>query len=136
MHFRMIQRAKKEVYGHFLEFGLLDRLDIAWIGLKMHIPIDRMDTLVLIAQGCHNGWKGWNGWNAGKAGKAGISYLLEELVRAGWNLIPYFVLSPLFNYMNYCFFFSSGASQSSEIENFLHFEASQNSEIKNFLQPW
>ena len=28
-HFWMIQRAKKEVFGHFLEFGLLDRLDIA-----------------------------------------------------------------------------------------------------------
>ena len=26
----MIQRAKKEVFGHFLEFGLLDRLDIAY----------------------------------------------------------------------------------------------------------
>ena len=25
----MIQRAKKEVFGHFLEFGLLDRIDIA-----------------------------------------------------------------------------------------------------------
>ena len=25
----MIQKAKKEVFGHFLEFGLLDRLDIA-----------------------------------------------------------------------------------------------------------
>ena len=30
MHFWMIQRAKKEVFGHFLEFGLLDRLDIAY----------------------------------------------------------------------------------------------------------
>ena len=28
-HFWMIQRAKIEVFGHFLEFGLLDRLDIA-----------------------------------------------------------------------------------------------------------
>ena len=26
----MIQRAKKEVFGRFLEFGLLDRLDIAY----------------------------------------------------------------------------------------------------------
>ena len=25
----MIQRDKKEVFGHFLEFGLLDRVDIA-----------------------------------------------------------------------------------------------------------
>ena len=30
MHFWMIQRAKKEVFGHFLELGLLDRLDIAY----------------------------------------------------------------------------------------------------------
>ena len=30
MHFWMIQRAKIEVFGHFLEFGLLDRLDIAY----------------------------------------------------------------------------------------------------------
>ena len=29
MHIWMIQIAKKEVFGHFLEFGLLDRLDIA-----------------------------------------------------------------------------------------------------------
>ena len=29
MHFWMIQRAKKEVFGHFLDLGLLDRLDIA-----------------------------------------------------------------------------------------------------------
>ena len=68
-----------------------------------------------IIQGCHNGWKGWNGWKAGKAGKAGISYLMEELGRAGWNLIPYFGLSPFFNNMNYCFSFSSGQSLSSEI---------------------
>ena len=30
MHFWMIQTPKKEVFGHFLEFGLLDRLDIAY----------------------------------------------------------------------------------------------------------
>ena len=30
MHFWMVQRAKKEGFGHFLEFGLLDRLDIAY----------------------------------------------------------------------------------------------------------
>ena len=29
MHFWMIQSAKKEFFGHFLEFGQLDRLDIA-----------------------------------------------------------------------------------------------------------
>ena len=30
MHFWMIRRAKIEVFGHFLVFGLLDRLDIAY----------------------------------------------------------------------------------------------------------
>ena len=30
MHFWMIQSAKKEVFGHYLEFGLLDWLDIAY----------------------------------------------------------------------------------------------------------
>ena len=30
MHFWMIQRAPKEVFGHFREFGLLDRLDVAY----------------------------------------------------------------------------------------------------------
>ena len=29
MQFWMIQRARKEVFDHFLEFGLLDRIDIA-----------------------------------------------------------------------------------------------------------
>ena len=29
-HFWMIQKAQKEVFGRFLEFGLLDRLDIAY----------------------------------------------------------------------------------------------------------
>ena len=32
MHFWMIQRAKKEVFGHFLEFGLSDWLDLAYCG--------------------------------------------------------------------------------------------------------
>ena len=30
MHFWMIQKVKKDVFGHFLEFGLLDRPDIAY----------------------------------------------------------------------------------------------------------
>ena len=35
MHFWMIQRAKKEVFGHFRDFGLLDRLGIAYCdGIK------------------------------------------------------------------------------------------------------
>ena len=35
MHFWMIQRAKIEFFGPFLEFGLLDRLDIAYCAMKM-----------------------------------------------------------------------------------------------------
>ena len=38
MHFWMIQRAKKEVFGHFLEFGLLDRLDIAYYDSTKWFP--------------------------------------------------------------------------------------------------
>ena len=30
MHFWMIQRTKKEIFGHFLGLGLLDQLDIAY----------------------------------------------------------------------------------------------------------
>ena len=30
MHFWMIQKAKKEGFGHFLEFGPSDQLDIAY----------------------------------------------------------------------------------------------------------
>ena len=45
----MIQRAKKVVFGHFLEFSLLDQPNIAWTGLKMRIPIGRMYSLVLMA---------------------------------------------------------------------------------------
>ena len=37
------------VFGHFLEFSLLDQPNIAWIGLKMRIPIGRMYSLVLMA---------------------------------------------------------------------------------------
>ena len=36
----MIQRAKVEVFGHFLEFGLLDRLDIAYFdGTKCFLTL-------------------------------------------------------------------------------------------------
>ena len=38
MHFWMIQRAKNEVFGHFLEFGLLDRLDIAYCDRTQCFP--------------------------------------------------------------------------------------------------
>ena len=39
MRFWMIQRAKKEVFGHFLEFGLLDQLDIAYCSSTKCFPI-------------------------------------------------------------------------------------------------
>ena len=38
MHFWMIQKAKNEVFGHFLEFGLLDRLDIAYFDSTKCFP--------------------------------------------------------------------------------------------------
>ncbi len=34
----MIQSAKKEFLGHFLEFGLLDRLDIAYCDSTKYFP--------------------------------------------------------------------------------------------------
>ena len=34
----MIQSAKNEVFGHFLEFGLLDRLDIAYCDSTKCLP--------------------------------------------------------------------------------------------------
>ena len=38
MHFWMIQSAKKEVFGHYLEFGLLDWLDIAYNDITICFP--------------------------------------------------------------------------------------------------
>ena len=38
MHFWMIQRAKKDVLGHFVEFGLLDWLDIAYCASTKCLP--------------------------------------------------------------------------------------------------
>ena len=35
----MIQRAKKEFFDHFLEFGQLDRLDIAYCDSTKCFPI-------------------------------------------------------------------------------------------------
>ena len=35
----MQKRAKNEVFGHFLEFGLLDRLDIAYCDSTKCFPI-------------------------------------------------------------------------------------------------
>ena len=39
MHFWMIQRAKKEVFGHFLDLGLLDQLNIACYDRTKWVPI-------------------------------------------------------------------------------------------------
>ena len=39
----MIQRAKKEVFGHFLKLGLLDRLDITYSDSTKCLPtLDNM----------------------------------------------------------------------------------------------
>ena len=38
MHFWMIQSAKKQVFGRFLDLGLLDRLDIAYFGRTICFP--------------------------------------------------------------------------------------------------
>ena len=38
MHFWMIQSAKKQVFGHFLDLGLLDRLDIAYFDRTICFP--------------------------------------------------------------------------------------------------
>ena len=38
MYFWMIQSAKKEVFGHFLEIGLLDRLDVAYFDRTKCFP--------------------------------------------------------------------------------------------------
>ena len=38
LHFWMIQRAKKEVFGHFLEFGVWDWLDIAYCDSTKWFP--------------------------------------------------------------------------------------------------
>ena len=51
MHFWMIQRAKIEVFSHFLEFGLLDRLDIAYCdGTKCFLTFDNSTRLGRIIQ--------------------------------------------------------------------------------------
>ena len=51
MHFWMIQRAKKEVFCHFLKLGLLDRLDITYCESTKCLPtlgwrilIDKIST--------------------------------------------------------------------------------------------
>ena len=49
----MIQSAKNEVFGHFLEFGLLDRLDIAYFdGTKCFLLLN------LCSNGIVSHWRG------------------------------------------------------------------------------
>ena len=51
MHFWMIQKAKKEFFGHFLEFALLDRLDIVHCdGTKCFLTFDNSTRLGRIIQ--------------------------------------------------------------------------------------
>ena len=60
MHFRMTQRAKKEVLGHFLEFGLLDRLEIAYCGRTKYFltfgNVTRSWRTIQISQKCIFEW--------------------------------------------------------------------------------
>ena len=60
MHFWMIQRAKKDVLGHFLQFGLLDWLDIAYGDSTKCFPtfgnITRSRRIVQKAQYCIFEW--------------------------------------------------------------------------------
>ena len=60
MHFWMIQRAKKEVFGHFLEFSLLYRLDIAYCDSTKCFTtfgnITRSWRIIQRSQKCIFGW--------------------------------------------------------------------------------
>ena len=60
MHFWMIQRTKKAVLGHFLEFGLLDRRDIAYCDSTYCFPtfrnITRSWRIIQKAQYCIFEW--------------------------------------------------------------------------------
>ena len=60
MHFWMIQRAKKEVFGHFLEFGMLDRVDIAYCDSTKCFPtfgnVTRSWKIIQRSQKCIFGW--------------------------------------------------------------------------------
>ena len=49
----MIQRAKKEVFGHFLDFGLLDRLNIAYFdSAKQSLRFDHVISQSVYNQLC------------------------------------------------------------------------------------
>ena len=60
MHFWMIQRAKKEVFGHFLEFGLLNWLDIAYCDRTKCFPtfsyVTRSQRIIQRSQKCIFQW--------------------------------------------------------------------------------
>ena len=60
MHFWMIQRAKNEVFGHFLEFGLLDQLDIAYRDSTKCFPtfgiVTRSWRIIQKSQKCSFEW--------------------------------------------------------------------------------
>ena len=60
MHFWMIQGAKKEVFGHFLEFGLLDRHDIAYCDRTKCFPtfgnVTRSWRIIQRSQKCIFEW--------------------------------------------------------------------------------
>ena len=60
MHYWMIQRAKNEVFGHFQEFGLLDRLDIAYCDSTKCFPtfgnVTRSWRIIQRSQKCIFEW--------------------------------------------------------------------------------
>ena len=55
MHFWMIQSAKKEVFGYFLEIGLWDWLDIAYFDrTKCVLTFNNANMPWIIIQKCQN----------------------------------------------------------------------------------
>ena len=60
IHFWMVQRAQKEVFGHFLEFGLLDRLDVAYCDSTKCLPtfdnVTRSCKIIQRSQKCIFEW--------------------------------------------------------------------------------
>ena len=67
----MIQRAKKEVLGHFLEFGLLDQLDIAYCdSTKCFLTFGNVTRSLRIIKDYKNAFL-----NDPKSQKRGFAYL-------------------------------------------------------------
>ena len=60
IHFWMMQRAKNEVFSHFLEFGLLDRLDITYFDSTKYFPtlgnVTRSWSIIQRSQKCIFEW--------------------------------------------------------------------------------